>query len=446
MAIPSSYNIDKKINSFAEMGVLENGGKGSGNFGHAGRPGEVGGSGDGTGQTVEEMKHRLDVVYGELDGIGQAIDDKAEGIDTPIPEDEYIDRLEKEARELEEKIKAKELDYELMLDGRLSKEDRKELVAEGERAYYVIAEKLWDYEMEGNRHRRIGEEKPATRGDRIIASKLGFDTSKFSDVDMMLMSSQEFWESVKHDLGMFKRNQADTYQNGGKGSGNYGHYGRPGQVGGSAPAGARGVARTTAEEIASKTVADMIYDDPKGKYSDGFDNMDRAKEYLVGQAGELEGVGEQIHLAYEDDARDTLGLPTRDEESDGADMSYGELAELGSYIEETIRSKSFEDLEKDLGRGTIEMAVDCAMRQGGLEYALGNSKLGQAGLSHNDSVRDLKSFMADFGISDHYGAVKSAESGDFRTAWRSIAYDLSDNIDSEYGRQYGRDYFERIDK
>lgn len=44
MALPSRYSIEKKINSMEGLSAYENGGKGSGNFGHAGRPGEKGGS------------------------------------------------------------------------------------------------------------------------------------------------------------------------------------------------------------------------------------------------------------------------------------------------------------------------------------------------------------------------------------------------------------------
>lgn len=47
MSLPSKYGIDKNINSMAGLSAYENGGKGSGNFGHSGRPGEVGGSSSG---------------------------------------------------------------------------------------------------------------------------------------------------------------------------------------------------------------------------------------------------------------------------------------------------------------------------------------------------------------------------------------------------------------
>ena len=48
------YNIKKNINDFAPYGTLLNGGKGSGNFGHAGRPGKVGGSGKGSSSDSDD--------------------------------------------------------------------------------------------------------------------------------------------------------------------------------------------------------------------------------------------------------------------------------------------------------------------------------------------------------------------------------------------------------
>lgn len=44
MAMIQRYGVEKNINSMAGLSAYENGGKGSGNFGHKGRPGEVGGS------------------------------------------------------------------------------------------------------------------------------------------------------------------------------------------------------------------------------------------------------------------------------------------------------------------------------------------------------------------------------------------------------------------
>lgn len=44
-----------KQNEIAGLDTFRNGGKGSGNFGHRGRPGEVGGSGDGMGLSQESQ-------------------------------------------------------------------------------------------------------------------------------------------------------------------------------------------------------------------------------------------------------------------------------------------------------------------------------------------------------------------------------------------------------
>lgn len=232
----------------------------------------------------------------------------------------------------------------------------------------------------------------------------------------------------------------DTFYNGGKGSGNFGHAGRPGEIGGSSARGARGASKSTIEKKGGKTAADKIYDDPRGKYADGFDSLERAKDFIVGHAGEMEGIGEEIAMAYEDGIRKKLGF------KENEDLSYDDLMSVYDETETVLSQKSLEDLEKDLGKDVIDDAIDCALRQGGLEYALGNAKLGQAGLTHDDAMRDLKSFIVDFGLVDHYGATKAAESGYLKTAWRDIAYDLADKIDDEYGRSFGREYFERIDK
>lgn len=71
MALPSKYGIDKKINSMEGLSAYENGGKGSGNFGHGGRPGKVGGSSSGgSGGSskkirVHEGSQEMDYFYAE---------------------------------------------------------------------------------------------------------------------------------------------------------------------------------------------------------------------------------------------------------------------------------------------------------------------------------------------------------------------------------------------
>ena len=58
MAIPSKQ---VKNNEIADFDTFYNGGKGSGNFGHSGRPGEVGGSGKGeTNPQKSDARQRLE--------------------------------------------------------------------------------------------------------------------------------------------------------------------------------------------------------------------------------------------------------------------------------------------------------------------------------------------------------------------------------------------------
>lgn len=74
------YKIDKEINGFGQLGTLCNGGRGSGNFGHAGRPGKVGGaapsgSGGGSygrlGDDFEKVDKRVQDTMTELASIAK---------------------------------------------------------------------------------------------------------------------------------------------------------------------------------------------------------------------------------------------------------------------------------------------------------------------------------------------------------------------------------------
>ena len=224
----------------------------------------------------------------------------------------------------------------------------------------------------------------------------------------------------------------EKLENGGKGSGNFGHSGRPGKVGGSGGMGSGGAAAKPRDAGPTGVAVDYINIDPRGAYADGAEVLDTAQDYLLDKIGSNEGVGENIAMAYEDDARDFLGLPSRDEENEGAEMYMSDLADLQDRITETIKSKSWDELKDDLGEGAIESAFDFGLTKGGYDFAKTNAKLGQSGLSHEDAVRDLKSFIADFGIGDHYGAIKTAESGDLKTAWQNVSYEMRDKLRDDY--------------
>lgn len=81
MALPIR---NTKTTEIAGLDTFYNGGKGSGNFGHSGRPGEVGGSGDGQGKVTKEKRG------------GEMSEDKAkeiiEGVSRSVS-GEYFDEL-----------------------------------------------------------------------------------------------------------------------------------------------------------------------------------------------------------------------------------------------------------------------------------------------------------------------------------------------------------------
>lgn len=56
----SDFEIVKK--RIEELEKIVNGGKGSGNFGHSGRPGQVGGSGDGVGAGIDKKDKKSDTM------------------------------------------------------------------------------------------------------------------------------------------------------------------------------------------------------------------------------------------------------------------------------------------------------------------------------------------------------------------------------------------------
>lgn len=73
------YGIDKSVNSMAGLSAYENGGPGSGNFGHAGRPGQQGGSGKGEALLSEKPQDPIKKILGEekiTEGKTKADDDK----------------------------------------------------------------------------------------------------------------------------------------------------------------------------------------------------------------------------------------------------------------------------------------------------------------------------------------------------------------------------------
>ena len=401
-----------------------NGGKGSGNFGHAGRPGERGGSApDGVapakqaepkgvkGGTKAEHEAIMGIVADYASGDERGLDGVFEDVEAGADPHYDHTNFQKAKRWLESG------------GGAVSYYDAYKTLKDLYGENFKPETYLTKGGDEDNGDWKYKDGQPYVWS--IYLAK--FAKAIADEMDKRENMNKNFYKELIAKID----NLAETLvKNGGKGSGNFGHAGRPGEVGGSAPSGSGGVGGGKGDSDAAR----YIHHDPRGKYADGFDTLDTAKEYIVDKAGDSfsGGLGEQIAMAYEDDARDFLDLPSRDKESDGAEMSMSDYADLQDRMQEVIREKSWDDLETDLDITDVKTALDYGLDKGGYEFASKNAELGQAGLSHDDAVRDLKSFIADFGISDHYGAIKAAEDGDLRTAWTNISYDMRDKLKDEY--------------
>ena len=213
MALPSRYGVDKNMSSWAGLSAYENGGKGSGNFGHSGRPGEIGGSGKGSGGEKPEKEKKGS---GEISLKGKSLYEKVHMIE---PGDEVHITPKDNLPNFDRKIKV-------------------------------------DYIQDGTIHYGISE---TSDGYTYPA-----------------------W-AIKDITKIVRKKKNEVELNGGAGSGNFGHAGRPGEVGGSSKDGFGGSA---------------------GKY-DVKDGKD-AREYLTG-GGKMQLISpEAFGFTY-----DAVGSPVR---------------------------------------------------------------------------------------------------------------------------------------
>ena len=198
MALPSRYGIDKKINSMAGLSAYENGGPGSGNFGHSGRPGEIGGSSK-TGS------------YEQLSGPA-----KTRG--------EYMQK------DASEDCKTEFSD----VYGALS-----------DHAYWIADEggfadgyEARDYETLGDKYAGICDRSRSrgyvTQHDLVgMLKRTRKEAEPYGLIDGSGSTDKMNDFLVKYDMDDKLNSASDVFENGGKGSGNFGHSGRPGEVGGS---------------------------------------------------------------------------------------------------------------------------------------------------------------------------------------------------------------------
>lgn len=240
------YNTIKE--KVEKLELLINGGKGSGNFGHSGRPGYIGGSGDGKGNpdilrivdvlkkdksydlhdmspetvvelmgeetihkdNLEDLQHYIDRAAGEMSAL-EAEAEEEFGV-SPKKESDTLKKIADDRRAKVEKLSSK---------GNLSAEEQQELKVEQRRYAQVQMERL--------------VKAPYHEGKGYVE----LDGKRFT------LGEREMADAVLHypqyiDLPMFTalrerliKNEVDAVYNGGKGSGNFGHSGRPGEVGGS---------------------------------------------------------------------------------------------------------------------------------------------------------------------------------------------------------------------
>lgn len=234
------YNkIQEKIQ---KLETLLNGGKGSGNFGHSGRPGEIGGSGD--GGSIESVDEKTKVL-----------------VDVP---DEYGDKVKEYIGSSEYKAK-----YEKLQEARSKEKTAESVMAEAGKKLAEMKSKLKS-SPDGKMSAKALDEYSACKKEKL-AKTSDFNKAKaerksaereIADGFRGAVLKGEKGLEIEASVGKIggskdllitlrKRNGSeDTAKtlNGGKGSGNFGHSGRPGEVGGSG-GGYAGIGSSKADKI-----------------------------------------------------------------------------------------------------------------------------------------------------------------------------------------------------
>lgn len=201
------------------------GGPGSGNFGHAGRPGKVGGSGDGHAELDKLQIEHGDIIphnalfskY-DMDHEAVAVFDAIDTSQPGVPETLNLDDL----TVVQDEVGAEGLRHYLYGTGR----------SKGNPIVLRLSGK--NYLMDG--HHRVGamllEGKKAAKFEVYDANTLlGLEESGASDYFSPRAYESEVELKGESQLGAYNFENKSL---GGPGSGNFGHAGRPGHVGGSA--------------------------------------------------------------------------------------------------------------------------------------------------------------------------------------------------------------------
>ena len=237
----SSYSIKKLNNKLDSLIKALNGAKGSGNFGHAGRPGKVGGSGPGNGMSTKSDSILHDTVKQMADIYSTM--NKREGYKYSSSEDLVLKQgkfFTPEKRPENIELGSKK---ECFANASKLALERSDLTyVEG---YAMINDRLplpiahaWCVDKKG---RVIDNtwEKPGVSYFGVpfktsyLAKKLS-ETGVYGILSGSVGTSDFLKDGVPSEgIANIKKQKNAIVVNGGKGSGNFGHAGRPGEVGGS---------------------------------------------------------------------------------------------------------------------------------------------------------------------------------------------------------------------
>lgn len=263
---------NKADNLITKIDRITNGGKGSGNFGHSGRPGEVGGSGTGKGghsKDAEKSESRSWYDDGNFGTAPMVIDEKDGKYKVKSFGDEQATRglLGSDATLSE----VAGLAYDKSLKGEKATEKQQQVFQQITAIRQLLQQKVgemgdamsfkdkkFDFDDFDTTMSHVDEylskARLGTVGDK---SKVGETLSKsltrlsnvsgvlkmIADPDMLKKHDEAQWYDIdeqikrrKNSLGNKANNliaKMEKIINGGKGSGNFGHSGRPGKVGGS---------------------------------------------------------------------------------------------------------------------------------------------------------------------------------------------------------------------
>ena len=237
----SSYSIKKLNNKLDSLIKALNGAKGSGNFGHAGRPGKVGGSGPGNGMSTKSDSILHDTVKQMADIYSTM--NKREGYKYSSSEDLVLKQgkfFTPEKRPENIELGSKKECFANA--SRLALERSDLTYVEG---YAMINDKLplpiahaWCVDKKGRVIDNTWENPGVSYfgvpfKTSYLAKKLS-ESGVYGILSGSVGTSDFLKDGVPSEgIASIKKQKNAVIVNGGKGSGNFGHAGRPGEVGGS---------------------------------------------------------------------------------------------------------------------------------------------------------------------------------------------------------------------